>query len=128
LKALTFLASSKSKKKEVAEVRSERKERLVWRVYTSSKMEQLRVQPYLQKQSKTGWTRGRAIPWDKLFGDVKSFRDVLTAHDLRVLEGMKSLDYYIHGSRTDEIVKAIEELVGHPNVYAADSDEPVKII
>lgn len=100
-------------------------ERVSWRVGASYELE-----PYLQRATATGWTRGRRLAVKHLLPGAAQ-RNSLPAEDLRVADHARETVSQSYGYR--EVFHSLapaawEALVGHPRVFAGDSEMPAEVV
>lgn len=117
----------------VADAVSQRTRRLGWRL--SEQWDGLiSVAPVEQKRTKNGsWTAGREVALQRLMSPEISGLDYLTEQDKAAIAsaaGRRSSGYYGHTYPADlESGRALECLVGHPNVFWADAPGmPVEVV
>ncbi|MCU0913472.1 MAG: DEAD/DEAH box helicase [Planctomycetes bacterium] len=104
--------------------------RLGWKLY-EVQPEELVVVPVEQKRTKSGgWTKGREVPLHRLINHQAEGLDYLTDQDQAALAGAQKNGryYYDYAYRLDP-GRALEALVGHPNVFWEDRCHvPVEIV
>jgi SNF2-related domain/Helicase conserved C-terminal domain len=110
--------------KETAAEQPASSERIVWRVIGTHT-----IDPYLQRATTSGWTRGRRLAIKHLLPGSEQ-RATLPPEDLRVAEhahesvshsyGYREVSYALDGDAWDA-------LVGHPRVFEGDSDMPIEV-
>jgi len=99
-------------------------ERVLWRVVMGDQIE-----PYLQRATSAGWTRGRRLAIKHLLPGAAQ-RSSLPAEDLRVADyarervthnyGYREVHHYLeHG--------AWQALIGHPRVFLGESEVPTEV-
>ncbi|MDR1860753.1 MAG: DEAD/DEAH box helicase [Bacteroidales bacterium] len=83
------------------------------------------VQPVLQTRQSKGWSTGRNVALKSLrAGNVKG----MTEQDLRISKCIKDYSGY-YGSEYDIDEKIFVEMIGHPHIFLADSDDiPVEFV
>jgi superfamily II DNA or RNA helicase len=99
-------------------------ERLMWRVVPNQSIE-----PYLQKATPSGWSRGRRLAIKHLLPGSAQ-RTALPPEDLRVAEYARESVSFSSGYR--DVSHQLEPgawqaLVGHPRVFLGDSEETVEV-
>ncbi|HYQ16402.1 MAG TPA: DEAD/DEAH box helicase [Polyangiaceae bacterium] len=100
-------------------------ERIVWRV---SRQE---IEPYLQRRTPNGWTRGRKLAVKHLLPGADQ-RATLPPEDLRVAEhARESMSEQSYGYR--DVFHSIEQsawnaLIGHPRVFWEESEHASEVV
>jgi superfamily II DNA or RNA helicase len=100
-------------------------ERIAWRVIGTHT-----IDPYLQRATASGWTRGRRLAIKHLLPSSQQ-RATLPPEDLRVAEharesvshsyGYREVSYSLDGDAWDA-------LIGHPRVFEGDADIPIEVV
>jgi superfamily II DNA or RNA helicase len=99
-------------------------ERVLWRV---SRHE---IEPYLQRLTPSGWTRGRKLAIKHLLPGSPQ-RATLPTDDLRVAEHARESVSQSYGYR--EVAHSIDHsawqaLIGHPRVFWEEDEEPTEVV
>lgn len=100
-------------------------ERVTWRVSSHE------IEPYLQRRTPSGWTRGRKLAVKHLLPGAPQ-RATLPPEDIRVAEhARESVSESYSGYR--EVFHSIDQsawsaLIGHPRVYWEDSEQPIEVV
>lgn len=101
-------------------------ERVLWRVVPNQLIE-----PYLQKATPTGWTRGRRLAVKHLLPGSAQ-RASLPPEDVRVAEHARETFSHNHGGYREAFHElergAWQALVGHPRVYLGDNEVPIEVV
>lgn len=99
-------------------------ERVIWRV---SRRE---IEPYLQRFTTTGWTRGRKLAIKHLLPGAAQ-RATLPPEDLRVADHAREAISQSYGYREVSHTldhTAFQALIGHPRVYWEESELPIEVV
>jgi superfamily II DNA or RNA helicase len=101
-------------------------ERLIWRV----RLENRQLEPYVQKRTANGYTKGRALALTQLLPGGAMYPK-LPPEDARVAASARdnrtSYRGWAHVTQHFE-PQAFLALVGHPRVYLEGSDTPVEVV
>ncbi len=107
----------------------EQQTRLIWEI-TQSRFG-INLSPKEQKQSKSGWSKGRAVSLKRLYHEASSF-DYLTEKDRKISTAIglqQSFGYYSKNEYFLEGAEALLAAVGAPNLYLNyDLNKPVELI
>jgi len=99
-------------------------ERIMWRV------SQRAIEPYLQRRTVSGWTRGRKLAVKHLLPGAAQ-RVTLPPEDLRVAEHARESVSHSYGY--GEVFHSIDQtawsaLIGHPRVFWEESEHPIEVV
>ena len=101
-------------------------ERVLWRVVGA-----LEIEPYLQKLSASGWTRGRRLAVKHLLAGAAQ-RTSLPPEDLRVADHARESVSQNYGGYREVSYSfdrgAWDALIGHPRVFIGDRESPTEVV
>jgi superfamily II DNA or RNA helicase len=101
-------------------------ERLIWRVVPN----QSSVEPYVQKRTSGGWSRGRKLAVKHLLAGAAPAMK-LSAEDARVaVYAREEREIYAGYPTTRHYLapEALTALIGHPRVYIGEEELPVDVV
>lgn len=124
--ARTLKAIERTREKRERLLAEQEEIRISWRLFRDVDWI---LRPFLQKQTKRGWSTGSRVS----FPELAARREALDPVDRKALEALASGDLADAGAVPDALLaprtpQALQILAGHPRVHLGNADEPLEVV